>query len=73
METERMLYPVAESVASSGKGEACAPALQPLLLRLEGLPATRSNRERILARIDAWNRVLDRSEAPFRLRLLEPS
>lgn len=45
--------------------------VQPALLRLEGVPATPRNLERIGERVDVLNRRLAESGAPFRLRLLE--
>jgi hypothetical protein len=43
---------------------------QPVLVRLNALPATSENRVRILERVQRLNRFLEESGTPFRLRVL---
>jgi len=50
-------------VEASGPGE-------PLILRLESIPATARNLERIRARVRSLNSRLAASDAPFRLRVV---
>lgn len=47
-----------------------AERAQATVLRLEHLPATPGNLERIRERVEAWNRRLAETGTPFRLRLL---
>lgn len=44
-------------------------AAQPVILRLEDLPATPRNLARILERVRSLNEKLEESGAPFRLRV----
>ncbi|MCL5743840.1 MAG: hypothetical protein M1541_07910 [Acidobacteria bacterium] len=44
---------------------------QPVILRLENLPATPRNLERIRERVRLLNRLLADSGTPFRLRVVE--
>ena len=61
------------AAACRGNGaSAPQPAEQdkPILLSLEGVPATPSNLERVGRRIQQLNRLLAESGMPFRLRML---
>ena len=46
------------------------PALNPIIVRLEKLLATTSNRKHMEDRLRELNRRLEASAAPFRIRLL---
>jgi hypothetical protein len=46
-----------------------APEVQPIVLRLDGLPGTPVNIERIRLRVDELNAELAASGTPFQLRL----
>ena len=43
---------------------------QPVVIRLDDVPATAESRMRILERVQRLNRSLEESGTPFRLRLL---
>jgi hypothetical protein len=45
-------------------------AAQPVVLRLDSVPATAENRYRISERVRRLNRALEESGTPFRLRVL---
>jgi hypothetical protein len=44
--------------------------VQPVVLRLDGIPATAENRNRVNEYVRRLNRALEESGTPFRLRLL---
>ncbi len=55
---------------SDGRGHAREEGARSVILRLEDLPATRSNLERIRERVRLLNRRLAASGTPFRLRVI---
>jgi hypothetical protein len=56
------------SARRNGSGE--ESSAQPVLIRLDTVPATVENRLRILERVRRLNRSLEELGTPFRLRLL---
>jgi hypothetical protein len=74
---EREYYPLAQLNARSaareqrnGRGPAGEDRTRPVILRLEDLPATPSNLERIRERVRLLNCRLAASGTPFRLRVI---
>ena len=55
---------------SDGRGRSGEARTQPVILRLDDLPATASNLDRIRERIRLLNRRLAASGTPFRLRVI---
>ncbi len=55
---------------SDGRGRTGEERPRPVILRLDDLPATTSNLERIRERIRLLNRRLAASGTPFRLRVI---
>lgn len=55
---------------SDGRGLTGEERTRPVILRLEDLPATPSNLERIRERVRLLNRRLAASGAPFQLRVI---
>jgi hypothetical protein len=70
MTTQAIAHLSAEDVAAHRNGSGAETPLQPLILRLDDVPATGENRVRLLERIRRLNRSLEESGTPFRLRLL---
>lgn len=54
----------------SGRRTGVEPEPQTIIVRLEDLPATPRNIERIRERVQLWNSRLESSETPFRLRMI---
>jgi hypothetical protein len=57
-----------ENVSAHWNGNECP--LEPIVIRLDNMPATDENRLRILECVRRLNGVLEESGTPFRLRLL---
>ena len=66
-----LISPNTRDAALAPLGDLVAPVsgVQPIVLRLEGVPATPTNVERIRLRVDELNSELAASRVPFRVRL----
>jgi hypothetical protein len=67
---EKMSTPVTAAALSQNDAHDVAPALKPIIVRLEKIPATTHNRKHVEDRIRELNRILEDSGNPFQLRLL---
>jgi hypothetical protein len=56
--------------AEHRNGSECDCVVKPVLIRLNEVPATVSNRRRLAERVRRLNRSLEESGTPFRLRVL---
>ena len=70
MKTQAVASSLDENAAALPNGSGGATHVQPVLFRLDAVPATSENRHRILERVRRLNRSLKESGTPFRLRLL---
>ena len=66
-----LISPYTRDAAPAPLGDMVAPAsgVEPIVVRLEGVPATPTNLERIRLRVDELNSELAASGASFRVRL----
>jgi hypothetical protein len=72
MEKSAMNTTITEPTVTPGADQtAAAPAVQPILLNLEGVRATPTALKKLRTRVDKLNSELAAVDAPFRLRLME--